>query len=111
VSRLRNAALAGMLLGSFVLCGCGGGVDYYGGVGYGPPAPLVEEPYGVAPAPDYIWTPGYYDWDGGVWAWRGGSWRRRPHPDDRWVGPRWERRGSGYRYHGGGWQHGDHFHH
>ena len=111
MSALHRAALGGMLIGLLALGGCGGGVDYYAGIGVGPPAPLVEGPYGVAPGPDYIWTPGFYDWEGGAWAWRAGSWRRRPHPEDTWVAPRWERHGRGYIYHGGGWQHGGRFHH
>lgn len=101
--------MVGILAGLTFLPACG--VGYYVGAGYGPPAPLVEGPYGVAPGADYIWTPGFYDWDGGTWAWRHGEWRRRPHPEDRWVSPRWERHGQRYQYHDGGWQHGNHFHH
>ena len=100
----------GLALFFLLLAGCGGG-RYYAGVSVGPPAPLVEGPYGVAPGPDYIWTPGFYDWSGGAWVWRRGDWRRRPHPIDRWVQPRWERHGNGYRQRAGGWQHGNHIHH
>jgi hypothetical protein len=106
----RRAGLAAGVLG-FALLGACGGAHYYAGVSVGPPAPLVETPYGVAPGPDYIWTPGYYDYVGGTWAWRRGTWRHRPHPVDRWVAPRWEHEGNGYRYHAGGWQHGNRFHH
>jgi len=111
VRKLRTLVLLGCAMSlPLLLTSCYEG-DYYAGISYGPPAPLVEGPIGVAPGADYIWTPGYYDWDGGAWAWRGGSWRRRPHPEDRWVSPHWEHHGHGYRYHAGGWQHGNHFHH
>jgi hypothetical protein len=100
----RKLGVATIFIGCALLLGsCGG--RYYVGASVGPPAPLVETPYGVAPGADYIWTPGYYDWVGGSWVWRGGNWRRRPHPIDTWVAPRWEPRGNGYVRAGGGWQH------
>ena len=110
MTAFRKVQLASSFLSFSLMAGCGG--PYYAGVGYGPPAPIVEGPYGVAPGPDYVWTPGFYDWDGGAWGWRHGGWRARPHPEDQWVSPRWEHRGQGYRYHEGGWQHGgERFHH
>ena len=105
----QRIGLVSSFLTLALLSSCGGG-HYYAGVAYGPPAPLVEQPYGVVPGPGYIWTPGYYAWDGGAWAWRRGEWRRPPHREDRWVAPRWDRYGQGYRYHEGGWQHGNRFH-
>lgn len=110
MKRFRAFGLAGTVVAFMLLAGCAGG-HYYAGVSYGPPAPIYEQPYGVAPGPYYVWTPGYYDWYGGTWVWRHGTWRRRPHPVDRWVAPRWVRQGNGYRYYAGGWQHGNHFHH
>jgi WXXGXW repeat (2 copies) len=110
MKRFRSYGLTGALLGVMLLGSCGHG-HYYVGVAYGPPAPIVEEPYGVAPGPYYVWTPGFYDFVGGTWVWRRGTWRRRPHPVDRWVAPRWEHEGNGYRFHEGGWQHGNRFHH
>jgi hypothetical protein len=109
LNKFRVAVCAGVFLGFALMAGCGGG--YYAGVTVGPPAPVVETPYGVAPGPGYIWTPGYYDWSGGAWAWRRGEWRRRPHPMDRWVAPRWDRDHGRYHHHPGGWQHGHHMHH
>ncbi|MGA8597850.1 MAG: hypothetical protein WB676_24300 [Bryobacteraceae bacterium] len=106
---LRMAGLPSAILAFALLAGCAGG-HYYAGVTYGPPPPPFEQPYGVAPGPYYVWTPGFYDWVGGTWVWRPGQWRRRPHPIDQWVAPRWERQGNRYRYHPGGWQHGNHFH-
>jgi hypothetical protein len=105
----RKFGVASTFFGLVLLTGCAG--HYYVGASYGPPAPIVEGPYGVAPGPDFIWVPGFYDWDGGSWAWRHGGWRRRPHPRDQWVPPRWEHQRNGYRRTGGGWQHGNHFHH
>ena len=102
---VRLFGAASVFLGLICLADCGG--HYYAGIGVGPPAPLVEGPYGVAPGPDYIWTPGYYDWVGGSWAWQRGTWRHRPHPIDTWVAPRWEKHGNSYRRTGGGWQHGN----
>jgi hypothetical protein len=98
------------LLGMILTTACGDG-HYYAAVAVGPPAPLVETPYGYAPGTGYIWTPGFYDYGGGSWAWHRGEWRRPPHNVDHWVAPRWERRGGGYRQRPGGWQHGNHIHH
>jgi hypothetical protein len=66
LNRARAAALVGTFAAITLLAGCGGGAYYQAGVAYGPPAPVVEGPYGVAPGPDYIWTPGFYDWYGGT---------------------------------------------
>ena len=106
---LERIGVAGIFVGLALLTACDGG-RYYVGASFGPPAPIVEGAYGVAPGPDYVWTPGYYDWVGGNWAWQRGTWRHRPHPVDRWVEPRYERHGRGYQKVGGGWQHGGHFH-
>lgn len=106
----RFVLLAGSLLSLFMLSGCGIG-GYYAGVTVGPPAPLVETPYGVAPGPDYIWTPGFYDWDGNNWAWRHGAWRRPPHHGDHYVPTHWDHERGGYRVHRSHWEHGDHHHH
>jgi hypothetical protein len=102
--------VAAGLLGMVLTTACEGG-HYYGGVSVGPPAPLVETPYGVSPGPGYIWTPGFYDYGGSNWAWHRGEWRRPPHRQDHWVAPRWDHRGKGYRQRPGGWQHGNHIHH
>lgn len=107
---LGTIGVTAIFLGLAGLTACGGG-HYYAGVSVGPPPPLVEQPYGIAPGPDYIWTPGFYDYGGGNWAWHRGEWRRPPHRADRWIAPRWEHRGNGYRYHRGEWQHGNHRHH
>jgi hypothetical protein len=110
VKRFGIIGIAAGFLGFILLTGCEGG-HYYAGVAVGPPAPLVETPYGVAPGPGYVWTPGFYDYGGGNYVWHRGQWRRPPHRVDRWVGPQWEHRGSGYRERPGGWQHGNHVHH
>jgi hypothetical protein len=106
----RKIGVAGVFLSFALLTSCWQG-QYYAGVAVGPPAPIVEGPYGAAPGPDYLWTPGFYDWSGGAWAWQRGQWRHRPHPVDHWVAPHYARHGNGYRRTGGGWQHGNHGHH
>lgn len=48
-------------------------------VGFAPPAlPLYEQP--VCPAPDYMWTPGYWAWDNDVsdYYWVPGTWVLAP---------------------------------
>lgn len=102
VGKIRKAMLAMGVLGFALLAGCGGG--YYAGVSYGPPAPIVEGPIGVAPGPGYIWTDGYYDWDGGHYNWHRGNWRRRPGARSEWVRPNWERHGNHYRFRQGHWR-------
>jgi len=87
VNGFAKVGVATGFLGFMLLAGCGGG-HYYAGVAVGPPAPLIEGPYGVTPGPGYIWTPGFYDWDGGNWAWWGSlgftamgpPWERLPAP-------------------------------
>jgi len=103
VAKFRSALLTAALAGSGFLIGCGGGGDYFAGVTVGPPAPLIYGPVGVAPGPGYVWTDGFYVWDGGGWRWRDGRWARRPYPRARWIHPRYERRGHGYRMYPGHW--------
>src|SRR5580698_5699116 len=38
-----------------------------------PPAPPTEVAP-PAPAPNYVWTPGYYNWNGVAWVWAPGAW-------------------------------------
>ncbi|MBV8552344.1 MAG: YXWGXW repeat-containing protein [Acidobacteriaceae bacterium] len=105
LSRLQYWALASALAGAVALIGCGHWV-YYASAELGPPPPpLVYGPIGAAPAPDYVWTEGYYQYFEGGWEWRPGRWVRPPHRGDIWVKPYWQREGSGYRFHHGHWQH------
>jgi hypothetical protein len=102
VAKIRTVALAISIFGLTLLAGCGG--RYYAGAAFGPPAPIIESPFGVAPGPGYIWTDGYYDWEGGHYVWRHGTWRRRPRPHAEWIRPHWERHGDRYRFREGHWR-------
>jgi hypothetical protein len=67
-----------------------------------PPPPQVEA-VPVAPGPEYVWRPGYWNWNGG-WVWIGGGWVIRPHLGAVWVGGHWGRRGRGWAWMGGHWR-------
>ena len=63
-------------------------------VGTSAPAVIVET-MPVAPAPGYIWVPGYWAWRHhrfgfGHWEWVPGMWTVPPHRDAVWIGGRWE---------------------
>ena len=101
---LKKAGLVAVFAGVGIIAGCGGGgTYYYAGVTTGPPAPLVYGPVGIAPAPGYIWTDGFYNWRGGTWVWVPGRWVRPPYPHARWVRPYYQRQRHGYRMHPGHW--------
>ncbi len=74
----------------------------YVGPAYGPPAPNSEV-IGVAPAPGYFWSGGYWGWIGGRYEWVGGRWIA-PRPGYAWVGPRWVRGPGGWRFAPGRWR-------
>lgn len=67
------------------------------------PAPLVEV-VPVAPAPDYIWAPGYWSWNGGVWIWVGGHWHAPVRPGHVWVHGYWGGHGHHRVWVGGHWR-------
>ena len=77
-------------------------VREYGGPAYAPPAP-AREVIGVAPAPGYFWSAGYYGWYGGRYVWVGGRWMA-PRPGYAWVQPHWARGPGGWRFVGGHWR-------
>jgi hypothetical protein len=73
-------------------------------VGFAPPAlPLYEQP--VCPAPDYIWTPGYWAWDNNVtdYYWVPGTWVLAPEVGLLWTPPWWGWSGSAFVFHDGFW--------
>ena len=77
-------------------------VDLGVAVGTPPPPPppgVVVGPVGVAPAPGYVWVPGYWDWVGGRWVWVDGRWILPPRARAVWVDPRIE-----FRWHKGHWR-------
>lgn len=100
----KNAVLAGALLASCGLIGCGGG---YGAAYYttpAPPPPQVIGAVGYAPGPGFVWIDGFWDLHGGRWAWVNGRWGRPPRAGAVWVADRWERRGGGWHYNRGHWR-------
>lgn len=99
--KFRVAASAVALLGALALSGCPHA--YFAAVAVGPPAPVVYGPLGVAPAPGWVWTDGYYDWVRSGWVWRPGRWARPPHPGYVWQGPNYQRYRNGYRVYPGHW--------
>ena len=69
----------------------------------GPPRPRVERRV-PAPAPGYVWTPGYQRWDGRAYVWVPGAWVRPPRPHARWVPARWVHRRGGWMFVEGHWR-------
>ncbi len=67
-----------------------------------PPAPRYEY-VPAAPAPGYVWTPGYWFWTGASWMWVEGAWAAPPSPTYVYVSPRWVRRGVHWHFVHGGW--------
>ena len=79
------------------------GAGVYVGPGYGPPAPAADVVVGVAPAPGYLWTAGYWGWLGGRYVWNPGRWIA-PRPGYRWANAHWARGSRGWRFVGGHWR-------
>jgi len=100
---MRSKFLTGMLLSLaalFSACAPAGGMYY---AAYAPPAPRYAV-VGVAPAPGYVWTTGYWNRAGGSWARAGGRSQRPPHRNSVWVAAEWRRAGNGYRFYRGHWR-------
>jgi hypothetical protein len=73
-------------------------------VGFAPPAlPLYEQP--VCPAPDYMWTPGYWAWDADVtdYYWVPGTWVLAPEVGLLWTPPWWGWNGVAFAFNEGYW--------
>jgi len=67
------------------------------------PPPPRREFQSPRPDPDSIWIGGYWDREDDRWAWREGRWNRPERRDVRWIGPRYQGDGGGYRYEPGHW--------
>jgi len=104
---ISSGWLCGMILGA-TLGGCvvepDQGHDVDGVVMVAPPPPR-EEVIGVAPAPGFVWFPGYWNWVGGRHEWVPGHWHA-PRPGYHWVGHTWVRQGDGWRMRSGHWERG-----
>lgn len=67
-----------------------------------PPAlPVYEQP--VAPAPGYLWTPGYWAWSPAGYYWVPGAWVLPPQPGLLWTPGWWGWTDGYYRWHPGYW--------
>ncbi|WP_258005628.1 YXWGXW repeat-containing protein [Castellaniella caeni] len=72
------------------------------GITLAPPAlPVVVQP--VAPAPGYIWTPGYWAWNGGGYDWVDGVWLMPPAVGLLWTPGWWGWSDGAYLWHAGYW--------
>jgi WXXGXW repeat (2 copies) len=69
-----------------------------------PPAPQSVVVIGRAPAPNYVWTGGYYRWTGNRYVWVAGRWMVPPRRGVVWVQPRWIPRNGGYVFVAGRWK-------
>ncbi|MCP3139141.1 hypothetical protein [Pyxidicoccus xibeiensis] len=67
------------------------------------PPPVRVEAAPPAPAPDLVWTPGYWYWTGATHVWVDGAWVAPPQPNLVYVSPRWVRRGPSWFFSCGGW--------
>lgn len=66
-----------------------------------PPAPYQED-RPPAPAPRYVWAPGYWYWYGGSYVWIHGRWLA-PRHGYSYVGARWVYSDGGWLFVPGGW--------
>ncbi|GGA72093.1 hypothetical protein GCM10011507_24630 [Edaphobacter acidisoli] len=66
-----------------------------------PPLPTYQQP--EAPAPDYIWTPGYWDWAPAGYYWVPGVWCAPPYYGALWTPGYWGFYNGVFRFHRGYW--------
>jgi hypothetical protein len=66
-----------------------------------PPAPQVET-VTVAPHPDWVWQPGFWEWKNGRYVWKTGHWVE-PRPGFHWEPHVWVKEGEGWRLREGEW--------
>lgn len=66
-----------------------------------PPLPVYDEP--PIPAPDYIWTPGYWAWNNIEYYWVPGTWIEPPQPGLLWTPGYWGFSNGVYVFHRGYW--------
>lgn len=104
---LRRLTLFIALATAAVSVGCLGPPYVQGGlaivVDVGPPA-IHPEVRVLAPGPEFLWVPGYWDWSERNWLWVSGSWQRPPHAGARWAAPRYRHRAGRWSYYRGHWR-------
>ncbi len=66
-----------------------------------PVLPIYEQP--VCPAPNYMWTPGYWAWGPDGYFWVPGTWIEAPQVGFLWTPGYWGWGGGAYLWHGGYW--------
>jgi len=68
-----------------------------------PPLPEYQQPY--APAPNYIWTPGYWAWSSSGYYWVPGTWSQPPQTGLYWTPGYWaaNNNGPGFAWNAGYW--------
>ncbi len=67
------------------------------------PPQLLDYDQPEAPAPDYLWTPGYWGWAPAGYYWVPGVWCAAPYPGALWTPGYWYFYGGRYRFHHGYW--------
>ncbi len=70
-------------------------------VDWAPPPMLVDVPP-PQPAPDQVWTGGYWVWEGN-WVWAYGSWAPPPQVGYHWNNPYYDHRGNSVIFVNGYW--------
>lgn len=66
-----------------------------------PVLPVYAQP--IAPAPGYLWTPGYWAYGPEGYYWVPGTWVLPPAPGLLWTPGYWGFEGGAYLWHGGYW--------
>lgn len=66
-----------------------------------PPLPVYDQP--ETPAPNYIWTPGYWAYTSVGYYWVPGAWCAPPYYGALWTPGYWYFYGNRYRFHHGFW--------
>jgi hypothetical protein len=66
-----------------------------------PPLPTYQQP--EAPAPNYLWTPGYWGYSPVGYYWVPGAWVFAPYPGALWTPAYWGFFGNRYRFYRGYW--------
>jgi hypothetical protein len=72
-------------------------------IGVPPPALPVYDTIPPAPAPNYMWTPGYWAWGPAGYYWVPGTWVLAPQPGYLWTPGYWGYNNGYYGYNNGYW--------
>ena len=98
----RLAMLAALLSAPVLVVPAAALAEVSVGITIAPPAlPVYTQP--VAPAPGYIWTPGYWAWGPDGYYWVDGAWLLPPTVGMLWTPGWWGWSGGYYRWHPGYW--------